>query len=105
MFRYILPRTIIMSDGWRAYGAIDQLNAGIYEHRVVIHEENFIDPNVHTQNIENLWMRVKRDLKYQFGTSQDLFPSYLHAFIWANKFKHSDLFAEFIIELARQYNV
>lgn len=53
---FILPGTHIMSDGWASYGYIDEIQGGIYTHSVVIHEENFVDPddpNVHTQNQEN----------------------------------------------------
>lgn len=60
---------------------------GIYMHSVVVHERNFVDPvdpEIHTQNIENLWMRAKRKLKRQFGTSRALFPSYLDEFAFRN---------------------
>jgi len=53
---YILPGTRMISDGWAAYGAIDQINGGVYTHNVAIREENFVgpfDPTIHTQNIEN----------------------------------------------------
>ncbi|CAG9857125.1 unnamed protein product [Phyllotreta striolata] len=76
----ILPGNTIISDGWQAYNNIGRLGNGVYDHRVIIHEDNFVDPNdpdVHTQNIENTWMRAKRKLKRQFGTSEDLFPTYL----------------------------
>ena len=61
ILRHILPGTRIMSDGWAAYRNIPQLANGIYEHSVVVHERNFVysdDDEVHTQNIENLWMRA-----------------------------------------------
>jgi hypothetical protein len=45
-----------------------------------------------TQTIENVWMRAKRKLKRQFGTSRDLFPSYIHEFIWRNKFARQNTF-------------
>jgi hypothetical protein len=46
----------------------------------VIHDANFVNPvnpDIHTQNIENMWMRVKRKLRRQFGTSRALFQTYL----------------------------
>jgi methyl-accepting chemotaxis protein len=45
-----------------------------------------------TQTIENVWMRAKRKLKRQFGTSRDLFRSYIHEFIWRNKFASQNTF-------------
>ena len=72
--RHILPGSHIVSDGWRAYANIKRINNnGIYEHSDVVHQRNFVDPadaEVHTQNIENTWMRAKRKLKRQFGTSR-----------------------------------
>ena len=66
---------------------MEKIEAGIYQHDVVIHEKNFVDPfenEIHTQNIENMWMRVKHKLKRQFGTSNGLFPSYLDEFVVRN---------------------
>ena len=80
---YILPGSHIVSDGWAAYGQIDQMGGGIYTHDIVIHERNFVDPTdgeVHTQNVENMWMRAKRKIRRQFGTSTTLFPYYIHEF-------------------------
>jgi hypothetical protein len=45
-----------VSDGWRAYDNIATIGGGVYEHRVIIHERNFIDPeepDIRTQNVEN----------------------------------------------------
>ena len=51
-----------------------------YTHETVIHDANFVNPDnsdIHTQNIENMWMRVKRKLRRQFGTSMALFQTYM----------------------------
>lgn len=61
---------------------------GIYTHKVIIHEEHFVDPDddiIHTQNIENTWMRAKHKIKRQFGTSCVLFESYMAKFMWQYK--------------------
>jgi IS1 family transposase/ribosomal protein S27AE len=86
----LLPGTHVISDGWRAYTNIQMWKGGVYTHDVVIHEREFVsaaDPSVHTNNIENLWMRVKRNVKYQFGTTNNLFESYLYDFMWRSMFK------------------
>ncbi|CAH1375563.1 unnamed protein product [Tenebrio molitor] len=104
----ILPGTIIMSDGWRAYHNIGNVHGGIYEHHVIIHEENFVspdDPNVHTQHVENMWMRAKKKLRRQYGTSEALFTSYLHEFLWRNKHKFVNKFSAFLNCIAEQYLV
>lgn len=95
-----------MSDGWRAYNAIGEINGGIYEHHVIVHQENFVDPNdprVHTQTVENMWMRAKRKLRRQFGTSPTLFPSYVHEFIWRNRFKDTNILGAFMVCIQLQY--
>ena len=54
--RYILPGTLIMSDGWVSYHALDQIQGGIYSHEVIIHDQHFVDPQnqeIHTQGIES----------------------------------------------------
>ena len=78
--QFILPGSHIMSDGWPAYANIPQIGGGIYMHDVIMHERRFVDPDnpdVHTQNIENTWLRAKRKVKGQFGTSNNLFPTYM----------------------------
>jgi hypothetical protein len=43
------------------YAHIDQLQDGVYTHETVIHDANFVNPDnpdIHTQNIKNMWMRV-----------------------------------------------
>lgn len=102
----ILPGTTIMTDGWAAYRNIGIYNGGIYDHQVVIHQRNFVNPenlSIHTQNVENMWMRIKSKMKKQFGTSDNLFPSYLEEFMWRNKFS-SDKFGHFLCAIANDSN-
>ena len=60
---YILHGSHIISDGWAAYAHIDQMQSGVYIHETVIHDANFVNPDIHTQNIENMWMHVKQKLR------------------------------------------
>ena len=49
------------SDGWETYAGVSHIAGGIYLHDVVIHE-NFarrVHPDIHTQNVECMWMRAK----------------------------------------------
>ena len=98
--RWILPGTHIISDGWAAYAHIDEIDGGLYSHSFVVHQRNFVSPqnsDVHTNSIDNLWMRAKRKFRRQFGTSDSLFESYLHEFIWRNTIKdHKLVFGEFL---------
>jgi len=64
--RHILPGSHIVSDGWASYAQIDRIHGGIYTHSVVVHQDNYVDPNeqdTHTQNVENMWMRAKKKLR------------------------------------------
>ena len=57
----------------------------VYQHEVVMHAQNFVDPNhpeVNMQAAEGLLMQAKHKLRYQSGTNRALFPSYLDAFQW-----------------------
>ena len=106
--QFILPGSNIVSDGWASYANIENMNGGVYTHQVIMHEENFVDPNdgsVHTQNVENMWMRVKRKLRRQFGTSDTLFTSYLHEFMWRCRFKDFPMFSSLIVCITEFYHV
>jgi hypothetical protein len=40
------------------------------------HDAKFVNPDnpdIHTENIENMWMRVKQKLRRQFGMFRDAF--------------------------------
>ena len=71
-----------------------------------MHELNFvnqIDNDIHTQNVENLWMRVKRKLRQQFGTHEDLFTSHLHELVWRQRYKEFPIFLTFLFCVSRQF--
>lgn len=108
ILEHILPGTHIMSDGWAAYRNLSEIGNGIYQLSVVVHEHNFVNPDypdTHTQNIENLWMRAKRKLRRQFGTSTQLFPSYLMEFQFRQHVRQGQCFAYFMTVLAENYPV
>ena len=48
----------------------------------------FVDPStlVHTQNIENMWMYMKRKKKAQMGQHVSLLGSHLIEFLWRRRF-------------------
>ena len=88
--QWCLSDTHIMSDGWAAYNNVAQINGEMFLHDVAVHQHNFVDPNnadIHTQNIEYLWMRAKRKLRRQFGTTRALFDTYLEEFMWQERNK------------------
>ena len=106
--QWLLPGTHIVSDGWRAYDNIENWANGIYTHSVIVHNENFVDPNddeIHTQNVENMWMRMKRKMRRQFGTNDNLFESYLYEFVWRNTIQNDKPLSHFILLLRDIYVV
>ena len=106
--QYILPGSHIVSDGWASYRNIENIDNGVYTHDIIVHETNLVDPadeTIHTQNVENLWMRVKRKLRRQFGTSEQLFTSYIKEFMWLNNFKEKNPFSTLIVCVTELYNL
>jgi hypothetical protein len=104
---HVLPGTKIVTDAWRGYTNISQLGHGIYDHAVVIHANNFVDPvhrDIHTQTIEGLWMQVKRKQRYQGGTSRGLFKNYLSEFQWRNSHKEN-VFGDYLALLCNNFNI
>lgn len=64
---YVLPWTTIVTDAWRGYQNVAQLNNGVYRHDVTVHAPEFVDsvdPDIHTETTEGIWMQVKRKLHY-----------------------------------------
>ena len=105
--QHILPGTQIMFDGWGAFANVGNINGAIYSHDVIVDERHFVDlhdPSIHTQIVENMWMRVKRKLKRGFGTSRNLFPSYLSKFQWRSNF-HDHVFEQFLIAITHLYQL
>lgn len=101
---WCLPGSIIISDGWSAYNNIRDLG---YEHRVVIHENHFVDPytGTHTNNVEAYWQRCKRRFKRMYGTSRALLPSHVDEFMWQERYgkTHSDRFENTLNLLKKHY--
>ena len=91
----IRPGSVIFSDCWKAYQTINQLE---FKHKTVNHTYNFVDPTTyaHTQNIENLWWQIKRNLPSTHSCHDQLYL-HLSEYMWRNsKETCSDLFIEFL---------
>ena len=62
------PDSRMISDNWGAYEILGSLG---YDHSMVNHSLEFVDPNdpsIHTETIEGRWMHVKRHLNTLGGT-------------------------------------
>jgi transposase-like protein len=104
---HVLPGSTVVSDAWGGYINVGTMNNGVYQHQVIVHANNFVDQvhaDIHTQNIEGLWMQAKRKLRYQSGTSRELFGSYLSAFQW--RFSHkNNIFGNYLCLLSDNYHI
>jgi hypothetical protein len=86
-----------MTDGWPAYCGIKDLPDG-YEHYVVNHSENFVNPedaDVHIQGVESLHQKLKHRHKNEYGTARTKLVSYIEEFLWRRVFNGPDVFYHF----------
>ena len=102
--QYVLPGSTIYTDGWAAYNNLS--NHG-YVHGVVVHEENFVDPEtgVHTQGIEAYWSRAKRKIREVYGSTLPLLPSYIDEYMWRERygFHSAEAFHNIMEHIAEHY--
>ena len=95
--------TTIISDGWSSYRTLK--NEG-FTHLILNHSQNFVDPNTgaHTQNIENLWWQIKRQLPETYSRNDQLYL-HLSEYMWLQLRKDTqDLFVTFLKDVAKYYN-
>jgi hypothetical protein len=84
--RRIHARARIISDGWSAYKNLRRLG---YNHNVVNHSENFVNPldsTIHTQGIENLWKCLRNFLNTKGSYSRKHISCYIKEFIFRKYF-------------------
>ena len=108
--RHVAEGTMVISDGWAAYGGIENIIAlqsgnQAYTHFTVNHSENFVDPEsgAHTQTIEGTWSHFKARHKEERGTSRHLFASYIYQFMWRKKFKGPDALYHLWKDISKLY--
>ena len=101
IIKYILPGSVIYSDQWRAYSSVAEEG---FRHRTINHSLNFVDPQdkeVHTQNIERLWLDIKQYIKRQ-GMSPRFIRQYIGRYLFL-KHHGERSFHEFLQEAAILY--
>ena len=101
--KYILPGSIIYSDCWKAY---DQIDTKIYQHNVVNHSKNFVDPDtgVHTQNIERLWRDIRGTI-FRYDRKEYHFDHYLAEFAFKRKFDFDERLDAFFQIMSIMYPI
>lgn len=96
--RYVAPGSIILTDLWRGYNAIDKNEN--YIHMTVNHSQGFINKvtGTHTNTIEGTWSGLKRKIPIRARTAKQV-DTHLWEFVWRRK-NIERLWAGFIDALA-----
>ena len=83
----------INSDGANVYKILSRLGMN-YDHRTVIHENNFVNPadGTHTNWIENLWLNMKAKIKSLRGSQDRMLDAHLDEFIYRYNRKEGNNF-------------
>ena len=104
IIQWVRPGTEIWINMW---GACNGIAAQGFQHDVVNHQYNFVDPNtgVTTNHVETMWQRAKAKFKSMFGaTDRDMSPDYFSEFMWNQRFKEHSYF-RFWTQVIQQYPV
>lgn len=96
-----LRSSMLISDGWKSYNYLRGLG---YNHKEVNHSKNFVDPNnpeIHTQNIESLWARLKAFLR---NHRKKPLKNIIRTAEFGIKFKNRKRRSYILTKLLREYN-
>ena len=83
--RKIVPDSIVYSDSWRGYNALD---VSEFKHYRINHSELFAEGPNHINGIENFWNQAKRHLRKFNGVPKENFVYFLKECEW--RFNNSD---------------
>ena len=105
LHQYILPGTVVMTDGWRAYRRLSE--NGDLEHHTINHSLNFVDPNypsIHTQTVERMWRSLKKVFPVGGRPTENL-HLYISEFLYrqANPKLVPDLCPIFLTDIVKVY--
>jgi transposase len=79
MERMIMPDSIVYTDCFRSYDAID---VSRFHHVRINHSELFVDQQNHINGIENFWNQAKRHLRRYNGIPKESFILFLKECEW-----------------------
>jgi transposase len=89
MERMIMPDSIVYTDCFRSYDAID---VSRFHHVRINHSELFVDQQNHINGIENFWNQAKRHLRRYNGIPKESFILFLKECEWRfNEGNHKQL--------------
>lgn len=79
MERKVTPDSIVYSDSWRGYNALD---VSSFKHFRINHSELFAEGRNHINGIENFWNQAKRHMCKFNGIPREHFALYLKECEW-----------------------
>ena len=89
----VSPNSSIWTDEWAAY---NQLDAN-FQHQTVNHQQQFVNGDVHTQNIEREWSTMRKDMiRDARGYSRELIETYLAEFCWRSRNRNISIYQMFL---------
>ena len=93
------------TDDWAAYRNLQLHVANVSVHRVVVHQDNFVDPltGIHTQEVESAWVRLKYYIKREKGVRGGEIQYFLNEQMWRDWRGVGNVFSNLRLLLARYY--
>ena len=77
--RKIKPDSLVYTDGYRSYNALD---VSEFKHYRIHHAEHFAQKHNHINGIENFWSQAKRHLRHYNGVPRKHFYLFLKECEW-----------------------
>ena len=87
--KFIKKGTIIISDSWRAYPGLAEIEGYNYTHLMVNHSLHYVDPTTgaHTNTIEAKWRSLKCAIPRQAFREDKVLQEYLAEQMWRHSNK------------------
>ena len=79
MQKRIVPDSIVYTDAYHSYNALD---VSEFKHYRINHSELFANKNNHINGIENFWNQAKRHMRKFNGVPKENFPLFLKECEW-----------------------
>jgi hypothetical protein len=84
--KHVEPGSKIHTDEWKSYSRLERLG---YEHYVVNHTNNFVDPvtGTHTQTIEANWRPLKASILASKSIPKEYLADHFCEYLWRRNVK------------------
>ena len=101
----IKPFTTIISDEWKGYKNIFNIEGMSYRHITVNHTKEFINKETRacTNMVESMWAKAKLRNKKQWGTHKTMLDSYLCEYMWRKRLANNDPYEQILKDIVEVY--